>query len=175
MNTHMNMHIRTATLLACIATGAAVMIIAMPTNASEPVRAAASTPATETMVLDFPFEGGHGRFIDAGKKGLGPGDLFLVVGLPILDHATGEQLGTSDAVEMMLLPRRHHGTVTMQTTLRLPGGHIDLDGVVRHSDQPFRMTVTGGNGRYLGVSGQLTLLRENRHRNINVMRLELVQ
>lgn len=175
MSTPMNTRIRTATLLACIATGTAVMITQMPTDASEPVSVGASTPATETMKLAFPFQGGHGRFIDTGKKGLGPGDIFLVVGMPILDNATGEQLGTSDAVEMMLLPRRHHGTVTMQTTLRLPGGHIDLDGVVRHSDKPFRMTVTGGTGRYLGVDGQLTLLKEDRHRNINVMKLELVR
>ncbi len=91
-----------------------------------------------------------------------------------MDHATGEQLGTSDAVEMMMFPNRHHGTVTMQYTLRLRGGHIELDGVVRHSDKPFRIPVTGGTGRYLGVGGQLTLLQEDRRRNINVMRLDLV-
>ena len=171
----MNTHIRTGTLLACIATGTAALIAQMPTNTSEPVGAGTSTPATETMVLDVPFEGGHGRFIDTGKKGLGPGDLFLVVGLPILDNATGKKLGTSDAVEMMMFPNRHDGTVTMQYTLRLPGGHIDLYGVVRHSDKPFRIPVTGGTGRYLGVGGQLTLLKEDTRRNINVMRLELVR
>ena len=170
----MNTHIRTATLLACIAAGTAALIAAMPTDVSEPVSAAASTPATETMVLAAPFEGGHARFIDTGKKGLGPGDQFLVVGLPILDNATGKKLGTSDAVEMMMFPNRHDGTVTMQYTLRLPGGHIDLDGVVRHSDKPFRIPVTGGTGRYLGVGGQLTL-KEDTRRNINVMKLELVR
>ena len=126
------------------------------------------------MVLAFPFEGGHGRFVDTGKKGLGPGDQFLVVGMPIMDNVTGEQLGTTDAVEMMMFPKRHQGTVTMHYTLRLRGGHIDLDGVVRHSDKPFRIPVTGGTGRYLGVGGQLTLLKEDRRRNINVMGLELV-
>ena len=171
----MNTRIRTATLLACIATGAAVLLAEIPTNAREPVGAGVSTTATETMMLALPFEGGHGRFVDTGKKGLGPGDQFLVVGMPILDNATGEQLGTTDAVEMMMLPRRHHGTVTMQYTLRLPGGHIDLYGVVRHSDKPFRIPVTGGTGRYLGVGGQLTLLKEDRRRNINVMVLELVR
>lgn len=171
----MNTRIRTATLLAGIATGTAALITQMPTNASEPTSAGASTPATETMVLAFPFEGGHGRFVDAGKKGLGPGDQFLVVGMPILDNATGEQLGTTDAVEMMMLPHRHDGTVTMKYTLRLPGGHIDLYGVVRHSDKPFRIPVTGGTGRYLGVGGQLTLLKEDTQRDINVMRLKLVR
>ena len=45
----------------------------MPTDASEPSGAGATTSATETMVLAFPFQGGHGRFIDTGKKGIGPG------------------------------------------------------------------------------------------------------
>jgi hypothetical protein len=37
------------------------------------------------------------------------------------------------------------------------------------------VTVTGGTGRYLGVGGQFTLLREDRHRKVTVMRLELVR
>jgi hypothetical protein len=47
--------------------------------------------------------------------------------------------------------------------------------VVRHTDQPFRITVTGGTGRYLGVGGQLTLLRSDEDRKVEVMRLELVR
>jgi hypothetical protein len=167
----MNTRIRTtATLLAGIATGTAIVLAGTPTVATEPVDAAAPSPETETMVLAFPWEGGHQRFIDTGKKGIGPGDLFLGVGMPILDNGTGEQIGTSDAVEL-ILAARHDGTVTSQSTLRLPGGHIDLDGVVRHTDQPFRITVTGGSRSYLGVGGQLTLLRSDEDRKVEVMRL----
>ena len=75
----------------------------------------------------------------------------------------------------MIVSARHDGTVTSQSTLRLPGGHIDIDGVIRHTDHPLRNTVTGGTGRYLGVGGQLTLLREDQHRKVEVMRLELVR
>jgi hypothetical protein len=178
----MNARIRTtATLVAGIATGTAIVLAGTaivlagtPTVATEPVDAGASSPATETMVLAFPWEGGHQRFIDTGKKGIGPGDLFLGVGMPILDNRTAEQMGTSDAVEL-ILSARHDGTVTSQSTLRLPGGHIDLDGVVRHTDQPFRISVTGGTGRYLGVGGQLTLLRSDEDRKVEVMKLELVR
>ena len=172
----MNTRIRTtATLLAGIAAGTAIVLAGTPTVATD----AAPSPeplsqATETMVLAFPWQGGHQRFIDRGKKGIGPGDLFLGVGMPILDNDTGEQIGTSDAVEL-IVSARHDGTVTSQSTLRLPGGHIDLDGVVRHTDQPFRVTVTGGTGRYLGVGGQLTLVKSDEDRKVEVMRLELVR
>jgi hypothetical protein len=137
------------------------------------VKAPPSGPETETMVLAFPWVGGHQRFIDTGKKGIGPGDLFLGVGMPVLDNRTGEQVGVSDAVEL-IVAARHDGTVTSQSTLRLPGGHIEFDGVVRHTDQPFRTSVTGGTGRYLGVGGQITLLRSDKDRKVEVMRLELV-
>jgi hypothetical protein len=172
----------TATLLAGVAAATAIVLAATPTvptvaatdtHTVAAADAGASRPATETLVLAFPWTGGHQRFIDRGKKGIGPGDLFLGVGMPILNNRTGERIGTSDAVEL-IVSARHDGTVTSQSTLRLPGGHIDIDGVIRHTDQPLRTTVTGGTGRYLGVGGQLTLLREDERRKVEVMRLELV-
>jgi hypothetical protein len=170
----MNTRIRTtATLLAGVVTGTAIVLAGTPTVATELVKAPPSGPETETMVLAFPWVGGHQRFIDTGKKGIGPGDLFLGVGMPVLDNRTGEQVGVSDAVEL-IVAARHDGTVTSQSTLRLPGGHIEFDGVVRHTDQPFRTSVTGGTGRYLGVGGQITLLRSDKDRKVEVMRLELV-
>lgn len=132
-----------------------------------------TTTAPDTMVLAFPFTGGHTRFIDRGKKGTSPGDLYLSTGLPVLDNATGRRIGSSDTVEL-IVSMRHDGTVTSQGTLRLRGGHVELDGVVRHSDDPFRISVTGGTGRYLGVHGQLTLIRENDRRKVTIMKLELI-
>jgi hypothetical protein len=171
----MNTHIRTtATVVAGIATGAAIVLTGTSTVATTSDQATTSGQKTETMVLAFPWVGGHQRFIDTGRKGIGPGDLFLGVGMPILDNGTGAELGTSDAVEL-IVSGRHDGTVTSQSTLRLPGGHIELDGVVRHTDQPFRITVTGGTGRYLGVGGQLTLLKSDKHRKVEVEKLELVR
>jgi hypothetical protein len=172
----MNTRIRTtAALLAGVAVGTSIVLAGTPTVAMVSTEGTATqeTPATETMSLDFPWQGGHQRFVDIGKKGITPGDLFLGVGMPILDHATGDRIGTSDAVEL-ILSGRHDGTVTDQTTLRLPGGHIDLDGVIRHTDKPLRMTVTGGTGRYVGVGGQLVLLKEDAKHKLEVMKLELV-
>jgi hypothetical protein len=132
------------------------------------------SPDTETMMINVPWQGGHGHYLDNGRKGLGPGDLFLGTDLPVFDEVTGERIGTSDSVEL-ILSARHDGTVTDQTTFRFAGGHVDVDGIIRHTDKPLRMTVTGGTGRYLGVSGQLTLVKEDAHRKVEVMRLELVR
>jgi hypothetical protein len=137
-------------------------------------QSSASGRNVETLILAFPFQGGHTKFIDRGKKGLSPGDLFLGTGLPILDNQTGRRIGTSDSVEL-IVSTRHDGTVTSQSTLRLPGGHIELEGVARHTDAPFRVTVTGGTGRYVGVGGQMTLVREDNQRKVSVMRLKLLR
>ncbi|MCW2774328.1 MAG: hypothetical protein JWN91_2654 [Nocardioides sp.] len=131
-------------------------------------------PGNETMMINVPWQGGHLHYLDNGRKGLGPGDLFLGTDLPVFDEVTGERIGTSDGVEL-ILSARHDGTVTDQTTFRFAGGHVDVDGIIRHTDTPLRMTVTGGTGRYLGVSGQLTLVKEDAHRKVEVMRLELVR
>lgn len=167
----------TATALGALMLGTGVGLTALA-GGSPTVATAESNPrppsSSETMVLAFPWVGGHQQNIDTGKKGPGPGDLFLGVGMPVLDNATGRRIGSSDAVEL-IVSARHDGTVTSQSTLRLPGGHIDLDGVVRHTDDPFRITVTGGTGRYAGVGGQLTLLRSDSKRKVEVMRLELVR
>ena len=171
----MKRHVRpTAILVAGIAAGTALVWTGIPSVATESADAGAARQATETMELGFPWQGGHQRFVDRGKKGISPGDLFLGVGMPILDNDTGKEVGTSDAVEL-IVSARHDGTVTSQSTLRLPGGHIELDGVVRHTDQPFRVTVTGGTGRYLGVGGQLTLVKSDKHRKVEVEKLELVR
>jgi hypothetical protein len=144
----------------------------LPQNGRTATATAAPT-TTQTMVLAFPFQGGHQRIIDRGPKGLGAGDLVLSTGMPILDNASGQRVGTGDAVEL-IVSKRHDGTVVDQSTLRLPGGHVDIDGVVRHTDSPFRASVTGGTGRYLGTGGQLTLIKEDTARKVVVMKLELV-
>jgi hypothetical protein len=136
--------------------------------------ATATAAHTTTMVLAFPFQGGHQRVIDRGPKGLGAGDLILSTGQPILDNASGHRVGTADSVEL-IVSKRHDGTVVSRGTLRLQGGHVDIDGVVRHTDSPFRVSVTGGTGIYLGTGGQLTLIKEDAARKVVIMRLELVR
>ena len=38
--------------------------------------------------------------------------------------------------------------------------------VVRHTDEPFRTSVTGGTGAYLGVRVQITLLKSDKDRKV---------
>jgi len=137
-------------------------------------RRQAPTPVTTTIVYDEPFTGGHNHYVDLGKKGLGPGDMFLGVGLPIFDDETGDRIGSTDGTEV-ILSGRHDGTVEMNGTLRLDGGLVMLSGVVRHTDNPFRLPVVGGTGAYAAVRGQLTQLREDRHRKLTVVQLDLIQ
>lgn len=153
--------------------GLTALVGGLPTAATAGVTTE-PPPASETMVLAFPWTGGHTRYLDNGRKGLGPGDLFLGTGLPILDDATGKRVGEGDFTEL-IVSGRHDGTVTNQSTLRLAGGHIDLDGIIRHTDDPSQTSVVGGTGRYVGVSGQLTMVREDSRRKVSVMRLDLVR
>jgi hypothetical protein len=125
------------------------------------------------MLLSIPWNGGHGRYLDRPPKGPSVGDVFLATDQPVRDEQTGRRIGSADGVEL-ILSARHDGTVTSQQTLRLPGGHIDLDGIVRHTDDPFRVSVTGGTGRFSGAGGQLVLIKEDPHRKVSVVRLELV-
>jgi hypothetical protein len=134
---------------------------------------AAGPEHQQSIVLDMPFTGGHSHYIDNGRKGVSAGDEFLSVGQPILAHGTNHRIGSSDAVEL-IVSGRHDGTVTAQGTLRLRGGHVQLDGIVRHTDDPLQVPVVGGTGAYAGAGGQLTLLREDVKHKVSISRLDLV-
>jgi hypothetical protein len=189
----MNMSARTTALgVAAITLGTTLGVLADPqlgTPGGQTVRDATATGTemtaagsastsrdaqVRTRVLAIPWDGGQQRFVDFGRKGITPGDLFLAVGMPVFDNTSGKRIGSQDVVEL-ILSARHDGTVTAQTTLRLHGGRIDIDGVIRHTDKPLRMSVTGGTGRFAGVSGQITLLKEDEHRKVSLMRLRLVR
>jgi len=87
--------------------------------------------------------------------------------------AAGRRIGAADAVEL-ILSGRHDGTVTRQSTLRLPGGHVEVNGIIRRTDDPIRVTVIGGTDQFAGAGGQMVLLRENADRKVSVVRLELI-
>ena len=65
-----------------------------------PRRSTARAAPTTTMVLALPFKGGHQHVIDIGSKGVGvgvgvgAGDLILSAGMPILDNASGQRVGS---------------------------------------------------------------------------------
>lgn len=145
---------------------------AAATTGHQPSRAGSAALDTVTLVYDEPFNGGTGTFVDLGKPGLGAGDIFLTTGVPMLSHHTGKRIGVEDGTEI-IISGAHDGTVEMNMTLRLPDGLVMLSGVVRHTDQPFRLPVVGGTGTYADVTGQMSEIRENRKKNVTVIKLEL--
>ncbi|WP_426564028.1 hypothetical protein ACPPVT_21780 [Angustibacter sp. McL0619] len=124
----------------------------------------------ETVVFTTPWVGGEQSYVDVGTTGIGPGDLFLLTGLPM--HAQGKRIGTMDAVET-ILSGTHDGVVSQQITLRLHDGRIMIDGIARHDDQPFQLAVVGGTGKYDTVRGRFVVLREDEHRSVTVQELVL--
>jgi hypothetical protein len=125
------------------------------------------------MLLDIPFQGGHTKFINHGHNGVGPGDLFLFTDIPVFKHGTHKRIGEVDGTEL-IISNRHNGTVTGPITLGLPGGTIEGESVGRHTDHPARSAVHGGTGRCLGVTGQVTLREDNKHK-VTVLRVELIR
>ena len=142
------------------------------TAAPTPRAGVTSQGVTETILLTQPWTGGHGHYLDRGRKGPSWGDVFMGIDVPLIDESTGDRVGSSDAVEF-ILGGRHDGTVTSQQTLRLPRGHIEIDGIIRHTDDPLRMTVIGGTGDFQGVGGRL-VATENTKRKVSILKVELI-
>jgi hypothetical protein len=61
----------------------------------------------------------------------------------------------------------------MAATLRLADGTVHGAGIVRHTDAPPRLPVTGGTGAYASTRGQVTITEDDA-RTRTIMRLELV-
>jgi hypothetical protein len=167
---------RTSTKFICSLTAAglaALAIIAGPQGGqATALKSPEPSPGQQELTLSSPFEGGDFHYIDLGKKGLGPGDMFTIAGLPVHDENTGRRVGSVDASET-ILSARHDGTVIQEATYRLRGGTVTVAGAIRHTDQPTRLPVTGGTGDYLGVTGQLVDLREDNDRNVTIFKLVL--
>jgi hypothetical protein len=125
-----------------------------------------------TFVYDEPFNGGTTKYVNLGKPGLGPGDMFLTTGVPMLSHGTTERIGLEDGSETVV-SAKHNGTVEMNMTLRLHDGLVMLSGVVRHTDAPFRVPVVGGTGAYATARGQMSELREDDNQNVTVIKVQL--
>ena len=150
---------------------AAVSVLSGPgVEASRPSQA--PEPRTQRLTISTPFEGGDFHYVDVGKKDIGPGDMFTIVGLPVRNEATGQRIGVLDGLETVL-SARNDGTVSQQMTFRFRGGTVTVAGILRHTDKPIRLPVVGGTGKYLGVSGQMREIREDPKRNVSISRLVL--
>ena len=110
-----------------------------------------------TLTLSFPWDDhGKTRYIDLGKKGEGPGDLFLTSGVPVRDERTGPQVSEIEQIEV-ILSRAHNGTVFQSGSLNLRDGSIQGAGIIRHTDAEQAESLTGGTGAYANTRGQMTV------------------
>ena len=139
-----------------------------------PASAASSAPAVTVLDFSVPQNGGHSHALDLGRHGISAGDEFFTTDQPAYATGTKHRIGTLDGGET-IIAIAHHGTVLQNGTLRLHGGLVMFGGVVRHTDHPFRLAVTGGTGHYAHATGQLTLISENNHTKTTNLQLELTQ
>jgi len=162
-------------LLAVLAT-TGVLVTASAATAAQESGAPSGVAAGDgsiTFIYDEPFDGGSLKYVNLDKHKLGPGDMFLFHGVPMLEHGTDERIGVVDGTETVASVR-HDGTVEMNMTLRLDDGLVMVSGVVRHTDKPFRIPVVGGTGAYANATGQMSVIREDVKRKVSVIKMELV-
>ena len=151
-----------AGLATAAAAGGAVALAHTPAGAADGPR---------TLKFTEPWVGGHTKFIDRGKKGIGPGDMFLTTDVPVSDFATGRRIGTSDGVET-IVSGRHDGTVMAYGSGRLADGRIELAALLRHTDREQTGVVVGGTGAYAGARGYATIVEDpEQKRNITTLTL----
>jgi hypothetical protein len=162
------------TLTAALAAASVVGLNGSQTDDHEHNPASTGTsPVTQHITINTPFEGGVFHYIDVGTPDIGPGDMFTTTGLPVRNEKTGKRIGALDGLETILSPR-HDGTVRQELTFRLPRGTVEVAGNLRHTDKPIRLPVVGGTGNYVGVTGQLRELGEDPKRNVSISQLTLI-
>ena len=159
-------------LAGVVATGG-LAATAANSGATATVEQPSVSSATQTLVFTTPWgDVGDFTYVDLGKKGEGPGDLFLFGRIPM--HARGERVGTLEGTET-IISAAHIGTVTQEVTLRLPGGRVMVSGAGRHDDTPFQLAVVGGTGRFLKARGMLVVVGEDEERKVSIWRLTIVR
>ena len=123
------------TLAIAAATAVAATAGALALQATTPeTQDAAARAAPRTLTLSIPWDDhGKTRFIDQGKKGESPGDLYLTSGVPVRDERTGLRVGELDAWEM-ILSKAHNGTVIQSGAVHLRDGSLQGAGIIRHSN-----------------------------------------
>jgi hypothetical protein len=161
-------------LLAGLAATAVLATVSTAAATPDPESASSNSVGHRkvTFTYDEPFDGGTTKYVNLDKPELGPGDMFLTTGVPMLSEGTTKRIGMDDGTETVV-SASHDGTVEMNMTLRLHDGLVMLSGVVRHTDKPFRLPVVGGTGAYSNATGQMSQLRLDDHRKVTIIKVEL--
>jgi hypothetical protein len=164
---------RTAlTLVGALALVAAPALAVAATSPDRPVALHSASRQPVTVDFTVAWNGGHSRTVDLGRHGLSVGDEFFTTDQPAYATRTKERIGSLDGGET-IVAMAHQGTVRQDGTLRLHGGLVMFAGIVRHTDQPFRIAVTGGTGRYAHTTGQLVVLSEDDQTKTTNLELQL--
>jgi hypothetical protein len=163
---------RKLAIVAATATAAAAGALTLQATTNDTQEAAAAD-APRTLTLSIPWDDhGKTRYIDLGKKGESPGDIFLTSGVPVRDERTGRRVGEIDAFEV-ILSMAHNGTVFQSGSLHLRDGSIQGAGIIRHTDAGQAESLTAGTGAYANVRGQVTTLEDPR-RKVNILEVKLL-
>lgn len=165
------MRIPPHTFVAIAVAGAAAATGGIAFAGGQDVRADAAA-GPRTLTFTEPFVGGKTRYVDVGRKGISPGDVFLSTDVPLFDLQSGKRVGTSDGMETFV-SLRHQGTVWLHVTGRLRDGRIEAAGLLRHSDRRQSLPVTGGTGAYAGARGEMTVTENRKHKR-NVITVTLL-
>lgn len=128
--------------------------------------AVAQAPEGRTLTFHSKYGAGSSAQVDLGRKDFSPGDVFTTYGETLLDARTGERRGSSDGLSQVI-SRRSKGTMSMSGTLRLAGGTLQMQGVLRHSDPAQTLAVVGGTGAYEGARGSVMVSSDDKaERNV---------
>jgi hypothetical protein len=94
-----------------------------------------------------------GRFVDVGKPGFSPGDMFLFVS-SLTDPADGSRVGT---VHGQCTIQIGHWQTCQAGAFINGRGEIFVSGVVQSTNQPtaFDIPITGGTGEFDNVRGSV--------------------
>jgi hypothetical protein len=156
---------------AAAAVSATVGALALHATADGTQQAAAAVP--RTLTLSIPWDDpGKTRFIDHGKKGESPGDLYLTSGVPVRDERTGRRVGELGGWEM-IVSMAHNGTVFQSGAIHLRDGSLQGAGIVRHTRAAQAESLTAGTGAYANVRGRVTT-REDPRRKRNILQITLL-
>ncbi len=94
--------------------------------------------------------------IDVGGDGVGPGDLRVWGPNPLFDETNARDTGSTTQGSCLAL-NAAFDCVLAETILFPDGSSLEIQGVQPGAAIPSSRTITGGSGRYLGVSGTIAV------------------
>jgi hypothetical protein len=131
---------------------AAPLAVAVAAGLALTAGAGAQSSGPTTLALTAKPTGGTA--VDAGRKGVSPGDEFFEHG--IIQDAAGHASGRFQMTHQLISGNARRGSEQSTLTLDLPDGQIVVSGGHRTTSR-FTMAVLGGTGGYSAANGTLAV------------------